>query len=73
MSPINSEQLYAGGIGEWIFGATLTPAFAAASSYAEPQEFYNSFAIFLIFMCLLCFIYMVAAVSKERSMLFPGF
>jgi len=57
------------------FGGTLTPFYAAISSYTtsdasgatvpDPAGFYNSFAFFLIFMGLLCFSYMIVALRTN--------
>jgi uncharacterized protein len=47
------------------FGATLTPFFNAIAAYETADGFYDSFAMFLIFMCLLCFIYMIAALRTN--------
>lgn len=62
--------------GFWFtFGGTLTPYYAAISSYTittadgtvkpDPAGFYDSFAFFLIFMGLLCLIYMVCALRTN--------
>lgn len=48
------------------FGATLTPFYNAVNAYsAEPAGFFNSFAMFLIFMGLLCLLYMIAALRTN--------
>ena len=62
--------------GFWFtFGGTLTPYYAAISSYTttaadgtvkpDPAGFYDSFAFFLVFMGVLCFIYMVCALRTN--------
>ena len=47
------------------FGASLTPFFNAINGYESPADFYNSFAMFLIFMAVLCFFYMIAALRTN--------
>jgi len=48
------------------FGGTLQPFFAAITSYGNtPAGFYDSFAFFLIFMGVLCFLYMIAALRTN--------
>ena len=47
------------------FGATLTPFFNAINAYSDPAGFYRSFAAFLIFMAVLCFLYMIAALRTN--------
>jgi uncharacterized protein len=48
------------------FGATLTPFFNAVNGYGDdPAGFYNSFAMFLIFMAVLCFLYAIAALRTN--------
>jgi uncharacterized protein len=47
------------------FGATLTPFFNAVAAYENPDGFYNSFAMFLIFMAVLCFLYAIAALRTN--------
>lgn len=48
------------------FGATLTPFFNAVNGYGnDPAGFYNSFAMFLIWMGVLCFFYMIASVRTN--------
>ena len=56
----------------WLtFGGTLTPFFAALSSYTtsegkpDPAGFYDSFAFFLIFMAVLCLVYMICALRTN--------
>lgn len=47
------------------FGATLTPFFNAINGYKTPAGFYDSFALFLIFMGVLCVAYMIAALRTN--------
>lgn len=47
------------------FGATLTPFFNAINGHATPAGFYNSFAMFLIFMGILCLLYGIAAMRTN--------
>jgi uncharacterized protein len=47
------------------FGATLTPFFNAVAAYDNADGFYNSFAMFLIFMAVLCFLYAIAALRTN--------
>lgn len=47
------------------FGATLTPYFNAIAAYDNADGFYNSFAMFLIFMAVLCFLYAIAALRTN--------
>jgi len=47
------------------FGATLTPFFNAVNAYDNADGFYNSFAMFLIAMALLCFFYTIAALRTN--------
>lgn len=48
------------------FGATLTPFFNAIKGYGnDVAGFYDSFAMFLIFMAVLCFFYMIAALRTN--------
>ncbi|GAB7347860.1 hypothetical protein MBLNU459_g5390t1 [Dothideomycetes sp. NU459] len=53
--------------GFWcVFGATLTPFYNALNGYGtDVAGFYNSFAFFLIFMGVLCFFYMIAALRTN--------
>lgn len=53
--------------GYWgAFGATLTPFYSAISGYGDdPAGFYNSFAMFLIWMGMLCLFYMIAALRTN--------
>jgi uncharacterized protein len=43
----------------------LTPFFNAIAAYENPDGFYNSFAMFLIFMAVLCFLYAIAALRTN--------
>lgn len=64
--------------GFWFsFGGTLMPFFAAISSYTPegaPADavdgFFNSFAFFLLFMAVLCFIYMICALRTNVILVF---
>lgn len=48
------------------FGATLTPFYAAVTSYdGDAAAFYDSFAMFLIFMGVLCLFYLICAVRTN--------
>ena len=48
------------------FGATLVPFFDAINGYGNhPEGFYDSFAMFLIFMAVLCLAYAIAALRTN--------
>ena len=48
------------------FGATLTPFFNAVNGYGtDAAGFYDSFAMFLIFMAVLCLFYTIAALRTN--------
>lgn len=51
----------------WLsFAATLTPYFNASGAYADDQATYaNTFAFFLVYMGLLCFVYLICALRTN--------
>lgn len=53
--------------GFWsVFGATLTPFYNAIAGYGtDAAGFYDSFAFFLVWMAVLCFFYMIAALRTN--------
>jgi uncharacterized protein len=51
------------------FGGTLTPFYAAVTSYGDDTAaFYDSFAYFLIFMGLLCLMYLICALRTNMCL-----
>jgi len=53
------------------FGATLTPFYDAVNGYGnDPAGFYNSFAMFLIGMAILCFFFAIAALRTNVCLVF---
>jgi succinate-acetate transporter protein len=52
--------------GFWfVYATTLTPSYSAIAAYKDPLQFYNSFAFFLVFMGLLCVIYLICALRTN--------
>lgn len=50
----------------YIYATTLTPFYNAQAAYAkDPLQFYSSFAFFLVFMGLMCLIYLICALRTN--------
>ncbi|KAF2647974.1 hypothetical protein K491DRAFT_556493, partial [Lophiostoma macrostomum CBS 122681] len=47
------------------YASTLTPAFAAASSYDSPADFHANFGFFPLFMGLLCLLYFLCSLRTN--------